>query len=203
MAEIDVDESSKATVIDRTHLSEDDPSRNPRPQLHGLDESLAIGNAWFCYLPLEDTLGKRYKNLDLHLTKFAIPQIEMGSMDVSFRGYSKQMPTGVLNAATKELTLSYLVDEYWQNYKGLYSWVQSYINTVNPLSDDKANGISASRFPTMRIYLLNNYKKKILEFQFSNVWIRLFNDISLDVANQDQIEHSFTITYDDFQMVEI
>lgn len=146
---------------------------------------MAIANSWVAYLPLEDTLGKRYKNLELHLRQFSIPQIEMGSMEVASHGYSKQMSTGVLNAGTKELTLSYIVDEYWQNYKSLWAWCQAPIGTVNPLTDDKSKFHSASNYLTMRIYLMNNYKQKIVQFEFLNVWIRVFNELQLDVANQE------------------
>lgn len=79
-------------------------------------------------------------------------------MDVSYKGYTKTVPTGVLNAGSKQLTLNYFVDEYWQNYKSLYAWVQSYVNVINPMTDDKANGVHASSFIPMRIYLMNNYK---------------------------------------------
>jgi len=118
----DVDDSSLANLTEIEHKDDNYPSMNPRPNMTGMDQSMAIANQWFAYLPLEDTLGKRYKNLELHLRQFSIPQIEMGSMEFSSHGYSKQVSTGVLNAGTKELTLSYLVDEYWQNFKSLWSW---------------------------------------------------------------------------------
>jgi len=87
----------------------------------------------------------------------------MGSMTGSFRGYTKEIPTKVINADTKELTLEYIVDEYWQNYKSLYAWQSCITGTLNPVTDDASNqGISPSEYITLRIYLLNNYKKKVL-----------------------------------------
>lgn len=200
---IGVDDESLANIAENKTIPDDAASMNPRPAMNGMDQSYAASNEWYCYLPIEDVLGKRYKNLELHLTKFSIPQIEIGSMDVAYKGYTKTVPTGVLNAGPKQLTLNYLVDEYWQNYKSLYAWVQSYVNVINPMTDDKANGVHASSFIPMRIYLMNNYKQKILEFVYSNVWIIVYNELQLDVANQDQIEHSFTICYDDFRLAEI
>ena len=129
--------------------------------------------------------------------------MEIGTKEASFKGYTKTMPTGVLNAGTKELTLSYLVDEYWQNYKSLWAWCQSPTGVINPVTDDKSTGVNASGYLTMRIYLLNNFKKKVVQFEFANVWIRYFNDLQLDVTNQDVIEHSFTVCYDSMQMTEI
>jgi len=45
------------------------------PNLYGIDTNYATANKWFGYLPLETVLGPRYKNIDLHLTRFSIPQI--------------------------------------------------------------------------------------------------------------------------------
>lgn len=199
---VGVDLDSLAPQINKTTIPEDFKSLNSRPPMSGLDQSYSVGNQWFAYLPLEDVLGKRYKNLDLHLRQFTIPQIEMASTEVSFRGYTKEIPTKVVNSASKQLTLSYLIDEYWQNYKSLWAWAQGPVGTINQVSDDEVAGITPSTFIKMRIYLLNNYKKKILQFEFSNVWIKVFNDLQLDVTNQENVEHSFTVGYDDMQMVE-
>lgn len=198
----DVDDSSLANTIEDTTIPSDYKSLNPRPNLAGLDQSYSIANSWFAYLPLENVLGKRYGNLEMHLRQFSIPQIEMASSTVSFKGYEKEIPTKVLNAGSKQLTISYLVDEYWQNYKSLWAWAQSPVGTLNKITDDEASGVSPSSYITMRIYLLNNYKKKVVEFEFYNVWIKLFNELSLDVTNQDVLEHSFTVCYDDFRMLE-
>lgn len=203
MAIVGVDDNSLANTMQDYHVDDNAPSLNPRPAMNGMDQSYAIGNQWYCYLPIEDVLGKRYKNLELHLTKFSIPQIEIGSMDVSYKGYTKTVPTGVLNAGPKQLTLSYLVDEYWQNYKSLYAWVQSYVNVTNKVTDDTSNGVHASAFIPMRIYMVNNYKRTCVSLEYVNTWIQVFQEISLDVTNQDQIEHSFTICYDDFRMLEV
>lgn len=57
--------------------------------------------------------------------------MEMSSTEVSYKGYTKAIPTKVMNPATKELTLTYLVDEYWQNYKALYLWMSSTGGNIN------------------------------------------------------------------------
>lgn len=48
--------------------------------------------------------------MNLHLTRFSIPQLEQTSMTVPFRGYDKEVPAKVLNAGTKQVTLEYIVD---------------------------------------------------------------------------------------------
>jgi hypothetical protein len=39
----------------------------------GLNTNLANSNKWIGYFPLEDVLGKKYNNLELHLTRFSLP----------------------------------------------------------------------------------------------------------------------------------
>ena len=46
--------------------------------------------------------------------------MEQSSTTVSYKGYEKQIPTKVINYATKELTIEFFVDEKWRNYKALY-----------------------------------------------------------------------------------
>ena len=60
--------------------------------MYGLGTNYSAGNKWYAYLPLENVLGKKYQNLDLHLTQFSLPQLVMGSMTVSFKGYQKEVP---------------------------------------------------------------------------------------------------------------
>lgn len=80
------------------------------PNMMGLNTNLANGNHWIAYFPLEDLLGKKYRNIELHLVRFSLPQMVMSSSMVSYKGYQKEIPLKVMNSETKELTLEYLVD---------------------------------------------------------------------------------------------
>ena len=85
-----------------------------------------------------------------------------GTTSVSFRGYSKEMPTKILNPETKEVTLEYIVDSDWSNYRSLYAFMSSINGTLNPVSNDEKTGILPSEYLPLRIYLLGPYKKKII-----------------------------------------
>lgn len=43
------------------------------PNMMGLNTNLANSNKWIAYFPLEDNLGKKYNNLELHLVRFSLP----------------------------------------------------------------------------------------------------------------------------------
>lgn len=179
------------------------PSNNGKkvqPNLYGLDTNYATQNKWFAYLPLENVLGPRYKNINLHLTRFSIPQMVMGSMEVAYKGYKKQIPNKLMDSETKQLTLEYMIDENWNNYRQLYLWMSSLIGNLNPIVEEEATIITASQYIPLRVYLLDNYKKRCMSFLFENCWISVFNELSLDVNSPNQITHSFTFFYDQMKL---
>ena len=170
------------------------------PNLYGIGTNYATANKWIAFLPLENVLGPRYKNVDLHLTRFSIPQITMGSMEVAYKGYKKQIPSKLIDSETKQLTLEYLIDENWNNYRQLYLWMSSLIGNLNPIVEEKTTTITASQYIPLHIYLLDNYKKRIMSFMFENCWVQTFNELALDVNNPNPITHSFTFYYDQMKL---
>lgn len=171
-----------------------------KANIYGMDVNYSAQNKWFAFLPLESILGRKYGNLNLHLTRFSIPQLEMTSNTVSYRGYEKEVPSKVLNAGSKQLTLEYIVDEKWQNYRSLYAWMSCIEGTFNPVTDDEKQGVQPTDYIPLRIFLLDNFKRKIIQFVFENTWIKVFNDISLDVTSPAEVTHSFTISYDSYHI---
>lgn len=107
--------------------------------------------------------------------------METMSTTVSYKGYSKEIPTKVINASTKQLTLEYIVDQNWNNYTCLFAWISHIYGTLNPMmANDDTSSINPSDYLPLRIYLLDNYKRKCREFVFNNTWIKVFNDLSLE-----------------------
>ena len=171
--------------------------------LYGMDVNYATANAWYAYLPIESILGKKYKSLNLHLTRFSLPQMNMQTTTVSFRGVTKEIPTKVFNPDDKTLTLEYIVDEKWQNYRSLFAWMSGVTGAINKATDDENTGIQPTDYIPLRIYLLDNYKKKVIEFVFENTWVKTFESLNLEQNNPGEIVHSFTFSYDRFSLVDI
>lgn len=122
---------------------------------------------------------------------------------VAFRGYTKEIPTKVLMPDSKEITIDYIVDSNWQNYRALYAMMSTIYGTLNPVSDDDKTGILPSEYLPFRIYLLGPYKKKIISFLFENCWIKVFNEISLDVNSPSEVTHSFTLAWDRYSIEDV
>lgn len=171
-----------------------------KPNLMGLNTNLTNSNKWFAYLPVSNVLGKKYNDLELHLTRFSLPQMVMGSMTASYRGYQKEMPTKIMNAESKELTFEFLVDERWENYKALYALMSGTEGNINKVIDENIAPISPSEYLPIRIYLLDNYKRKVIQFLFENSWLKIFNDIALETQNSDEVTGSVTFVYDRFSI---
>lgn len=170
------------------------------PNLNGLGTNYTAGNKWIAYVPLQNALGNKYRNLDLHVKSFSIPQMEQTTSEVSFRGYTKTIPTKVINADTKEFTIEYIIDEHWFNYKSLYAWMGGIVGSYPQVTDDATESISASDLLTIRVYLLDNYKNKVIEFVFENCFIKTFNDLRLEASNSNEVTGSITLCYDRFSI---
>lgn len=174
-----------------------------RPQIFNMDVNYANQNKWVAFLPIEDVLGKKYKNLNLHLTAFSIPQLMQSSITTSFKGYEKELPGKVLIPSTKEVRLEYIVDADWTNYRALYAFLSNINGTINPISKDEKTGILPSEYLQLRVYLLSPYKKKIIQFVFENCWIKVFDEVSLDVNVSEEVHHSFTMVFDQYRIEDV
>jgi hypothetical protein len=180
------------------------PEARPSPaQVYGMDVNYSASNSWFAYLPLESVLGSRYANLNLHLTRFSLPQMSMQTTTVSFRGVEKEVSTKVFNPTDKTLTLEYIVDEKWQNYRSLFSWMSCPTGVVNKSTDEQRTGVQPSEYIPLRIYLLDNFKKKVIQFVFENCWIKTFETIALEQNNPGEVTHSFSFAYDRFYIEDL
>lgn len=181
----------------------------------GLNTNRAINNKWIGYIPLENALGKRFRSLELDLTRFTVPSIDVGTTTTSFKGVTVELPTSVINADSREITFEYFVNEDWYNYKALYYWASG-LGKINPVvksaydavsrGDNANNALGVKPSATgvftdlldCRVWLLDNYKQKIISFVFHNCFIKSFSDLALDYSQADIVQHSFTMAYTNF-----
>lgn len=167
--------------------------------MHGLNTNFSHSNKWVGYFPIANVLGKKYSNLELNLTRVAIPQMVMGSTTTSFKGYTFEIPTKLIDSETKEIVVEYIVDEKWQNYKSFFKWcsaTEGQLNKVADISDVKS--VSMTDFLDCRIWLIDSFKNRIIDFVFENCWIKNFNELQLEANNPEEVHHSLTLAYSNF-----
>lgn len=173
------------------------------PETNGLNPTYATGNKWVGYVPIQNILGKRWNNLELNLTRFSIPQMEMGSTSTSFKGYEYYIPTKVMDGGSKEITFDYIVDQKWINYKSLYAWMSGLEGNINEVYKTSDRGIALKDTLDVRVWLIDSFKNRILDLCFYDAWIRIFQDLALESSSTDPVTHSFTMCYSHYELVDI
>lgn len=180
------------------------PNKNKIPNMSGLNTEYAHANKWWMYIPISNVLGKKFSNLELNLTRFSIPQMTMGSTSVSFKSYQYEFPTHVVDAETKQITVEYLIDEKWNNYRSLFKWCSGAEGQINPvIQTTDVENISMGNLLPCRVYLLDSFRNEIIAFRFENCWIKFFNELALEASNPDEIVHSITFAYSNFTIDEL
>lgn len=182
--------------------------------MQGLDKNFAIQNKWIMLVPMQNLNPEKYRNLELQLTRFTLPQMVVGSTSTTFKGYTIEMPTGIMNAESREITINYIIDEKWESYRSLFAWSAAFGVLVPTNSTDAhtasmygstyptSNTAITSNFLNCRIWLIDNYKNRIIDFMFHDCWIKNFADLALDYANASEVQHSFTMAYSRFEIVD-
>jgi hypothetical protein len=166
------------------------------------NQNLAVTNKWVCDIPLS-TVIPDIEDVSLNLVTFSIPAIEMSKAEFSYMGNAVEIPTGVVNPSDKTITFNYLIGSDWSQYRNLYKWVSA-LGTVNtPMTEASPTDVSNYKKYSLpiRVYILDEFKKTVLSFKYSNSWINMFSEVSMDYSDDPTtINHSFTISYSDFIM---
>lgn len=206
MSDIPVREPKIVQAVDNTVAQQTimaDGHGKPLPNMMGIGTDYAVTNKFIMYIPIQNILGPQYKALELNLTRFSIPQVIVGSTSVSFKGYSAEFPTKVICPDTKEITFEYIVDANWNNYRALYCWAAN-IGIITPVTKQQTDGqADLTKLLPVRVYLLDQYKNKIIEFIYENCWVKVFQDLALDYTTQPtEVHHSFTLAYTNFSIAD-
>lgn len=171
----------------------------------GLNPTTAVANKWIGYVPFKTVLGDAFQNLELQLTQFYLPAINVNSAPVAFQGYTIKIPAGgVLNAGDKTLKFQYIIDDEWRNYTALHTWASKFVmygDTLDKATQSAQLAQLAGNFATVRLWLLSPFKKRIVDFEFHNCWVQEFGEILLDCASSEPVKHQFTVQYTHFNIV--
>lgn len=130
--------------------------------------------------------------------------MEMGSTETVFKGYTYAHPTHVMDAGSKEITFDYIVDAKWINYKSLYAWMSGLEGNINKVYDS-GDGSEVSTKDTLdvRVWLIDQFKNRILDLCFHDAWIKIFQDLALESSNTDPVCHSVTFCYSHYELADV
>lgn len=167
--------------------------------------NLANSSKWIAYVPLS-LADSELSDVEINLTEFHIPPLEMGKIETSFKGQHYFLPGNTINATTKENTLTYLINDNWDNYYALYKWTDKIIagsnimrtTSTKPEGEEFEKLVAQSLIP-IKIFLLDEFKKPKLKITYNNCWITTFGEVMLNFQNNPApISHQFTFAYTDF-----
>ena len=173
---------------------------------YGLDPNYAAENKWYMYLPMKNVLGNASADLNLSITQFYLPGLEIGTVDTSFKGYTVTVPEPkLINPNSKTMKFRYIINDDWYNYCTLYTWacklgILNNLSDVNTTIQDAAHAEGTSKYLTARLYLLSPFKKKLVEFVFEYAFLKNFGEILLTYENSNPVTHDITLSYNFFSI---
>ena len=162
-------------------------------------------NKWYAEIPLYLVLGPAYQKVNLRLSTFTIPSIEMGTDKVSYRSIEIERPTYTMSPGSKEITFNYFINSDWTDYRALYNWCMNNapVNKgANALDTGNVDADGLTNACDIDVTLLSPYKKPVVGFRFKNCWIKAFSDLQLSYSEADEIQHSFTCAYSHFVLLD-
>ena len=163
-------------------------------------------NKWIADIPLYLVLGTAYQNVNLRLSTFTVPAIEMGTDKVMYRSIEIERPTYTMSPGSKEITFNYFINADWTDYRALYNWCMNNapVNKgANALDTGNVDDSGLLNVCDIDVKLLSPYKKPVVGFRFKNCWIKAFSDLQLSYAEADEIQHSFTCAYTHFVLLDL
>lgn len=177
---------------------------NRTSNTYGLDPNYASENKWYLYLPMKNVLGVAAPDLELAVTQFYLPAVEIATENASFKGYDVTVPQAkLINPSSKTMKFRYMVNDDWYNYCTLYTWaaklgILNNETDVNKTVQDAAHSENTNWFLTARLYLLTPFKKKVVEFVFEYAFLKTFGEVFLTYENSKPVSHDITLAYNFF-----
>ena len=158
----------------------------------------ATKNKWYADMPLT-LISNDFKDVTLKLQSFSIPRIQVSQEAIKFRGVDVAAPTRMFNPTNKFIQFSYLIDAKWESYLALYQWANCYTSIDNPTPNDSVRQKTREdAFWTVpiRIYLLDEMKKTVINVVYYGCMLKEFGEIELSYTSEpDVISHSFQVSY--------
>lgn len=179
---------------------------NRNNKTFGLDPNYAAENKWYLYLPMRNVLGNAASDLDLAVSQFYLPSLEIATENTAFKGYTVTVPQAKLvNPEAKTMKFRYIVNDDWYNYCTLYTWacklgILNLSSDSNQTMQQMAHEEGTSKFLTARLYLLSPFKKKIVEFIFEYAFLKNFGELLLTYEDSRPVTHDITLAYNFFKI---
>jgi hypothetical protein len=132
-----------------------------------------------------------------------VPEISIPNANVRYAGQTLAQSSHSREPYTP-LTVNFTIDNRFNNYWVIYSWLNLLNNDETSIYDEKQLTIpTKDRFnvpnyqyrTTLSIFALDEYNKRVVEFIYKNAFPTNMGGISYSYRDADEIETSFTFEY--------
>jgi hypothetical protein len=128
----------------------------------------------------------------------AIPEIEIPSNEIPGWGHVVKA-SSLSRKAYRPVNIKFVVDSKYENYFVIYKWLDI-MNSVKYGGFDAANEIDRSgKLPdytaTFSLYLLNEYNKPVVRWDYGGAFPTGLGSINLDKRDPSEIECEFTFEF--------
>lgn len=135
---------------------------------------------------------ERLPNIEFFTQKVNIPSLATGSIGTLTPLNTVYSPKTGIQYASMDFT--FIVDEYMENYREIYSWIEQNASPVNLSNYNQSEAVS-----DISIIVHNSHKNPTLKFTFIDCFPTDLGVVVLDSTIQDtyypEVTATFTYTY--------
>lgn len=160
--------------------------------------NLATSNSWIAVFPYSIIDPENGNDICFNLTSFNFAGMIMAGVEISRFGELFPIPTGSVET-DKNITFRYKPDSEWNQYEFLFKWFDRLQNNKK-LDQENYNDWINSEMVTVKVFLLNEYKKPKLKWTFNYCWLKEFGELDMPYDSQggSGLDHGFTLQFMDY-----
>lgn len=143
--------------------------------------------------------------LQMNIWGHVVPEINKPKNDVKWGGQTMKVAS-FSTQTYPSVTVNYTIDNRFDNYFILYTWM----NLINDQKNSRFDGMNLGRqnqngllkdySSTFTVYALDEYDKPVMEFHYNNAFPTSLG--SINASQRDEKENESTFTFD-FSTIEI
>lgn len=136
-----------------------------------------------------------------------VPEINVPAVENRYAGQT-QYVTSHARVPYPPITVNFTVDNRFNNYWVIYSWLNFMNDASTGLYDTgdlasstsnivqpNAKGLYSQYKATVSIFGLDEYNKRVIEFKYTDAFPTNLGNISYSYRDADELESSFTLNY--------
>jgi len=142
-------------------------------------------------------IGSTIHDLDtlrLNIFNVILPGINLDMSQMPWQGLHTPMHQGGINF--DPLTINFVVDGRFANWKILFDWLISIAN-----NKDKATSLADEYVTDASLLLMDNWDTILFKIVFKNLWITSLGELTFSIRDgETHIECSSVFTYDRYEV---